>query len=85
MVAATAPPQSTRESIMSIRTADEALDFLPVVNTGKAKGVLAMVATVISAIAEGQRAAAEFDRLTAHGMGQSDAARTVFERHFKSR
>ena len=71
---------------MSIRTVDQALDFLPEVETGKGhQGLLALLASVVSAIADGQRAAADYDRLTAHGMGQSEAAHKVFERHFKSR
>ncbi len=70
---------------MSIRTADQALDFLPEVERTKSrKGIFAALSSFVSAIADGQRAAADYDRMVAHGMGPSQAAHEVFERHFKS-
>lgn len=71
---------------MSIRTADLALDFLPEVErSGSRKSILATLASFVAAIADGQRAAADYDRMVAHGMGASKAAHEVFERHFKAR
>lgn len=66
------------EMIMTTKTFDSALDFVPA-KSAPAKGVLAVISESFAAIREGIAIAGEYKELTNRGVPSDVAARKVFE------
>ncbi len=64
---------------MSTKPFDAAFDFLP---ERKPVGVVKLLREVFSAIADGKRAADDFETLRNRGVAPDVASRLIFERYF---
>ena len=67
---------------MSTKPIDMALDFLP---ESKTIGILETVRKVFAALAEGQAAARQYDRLVNRGVAPDKAIKLVHDTHFVGR
>lgn len=68
---------------MSIKTFDDALDFLPEQRTGGFKRMTGAIAKFVKGIDQGLSAQAHYNRLTARGMAPAEAARKVLDQDLK--
>jgi hypothetical protein len=67
--------------IMSVKTFDSALDFVPASDRKPAqRGVLAALVEAFKAVREGIDAAGEYNELTSRGVASDVAARRVFDK-----
>lgn len=72
--------------IMSTKTIEPALDFLPVETGGKRpEGIFKSIAAFFAAVGDGLSAAHEYERLTAQGTPPQKAVEIVFKGHFADR
>jgi hypothetical protein len=72
---------------MSIKTIDEALDFLPEARTENAEktGFVGYLMAVFAAIGDGFAAARDYETLVGRGVPADQAVKLVFAAHFESR
>ena len=70
---------------MSIKTFDDAMDFLPERQnrTGGFRRMIGVIGKIAKGIDQGLTAQAHYNRLTARGMAPAEAARTVLDQDLK--
>jgi hypothetical protein len=73
---------------MSIKSIDEALDFLPADRANRASWLAALrdgIVAFFAAIGEGLAASQRYEQLIARGVAPSTAVGIVFEEHYEGR